>query len=345
MRFAGAAGAVMFALFFFACTACAQIDAKPERIALMSYNVQALFDPVDNGNEYKEYSVAKGTWDEERYHIRLENISSAILAVCPEKPDILFVQEIENERVLKDLAEQLGGYAECVAAPRGSGSITVGILSKFPITMVKTHQYQTVAKIKPSLRLLLEVQLDIYGVPVIVLNAHWKSKKEGAEATEIDRRMAAELVKSIITERKKERLGIGIILGGDLNTNPDEYERVNKSYITALMPQSVDAVQCLKITGEAQEASDDPLVLFSPWFLSTGYSYMFNGTTERIDNYLLTKDFFTDGALIAYSGFTAEQPAFLVNESGVPCSWNNETRTGYSDHLPIMLWLETTNSK
>ena len=111
------------------------------------------------------------------------------------------------------------------------------------------------------------------------------------------------------------------------------------------MPAGIDAQQCLEITGNALEASDAPLVLYSPWFSSEGYSYVYNGTSERIDNYLLTRDFFADGALIAYCGFTAEPPAFLVSSSGEPLGWNNTTREGYSDHLPIVLWLEIVSNE
>ncbi len=321
-------------------TACAPIDTKTETLTLMSYNVEALFDPVDNGNEYKEYSVAQGTWDEARYKIRLANIASAILAECPQKPDILFVQEIENDRVLQDLSESLGGYSFNIAAPRSGGAITVGILSKYPIVKVKTHQYQTSSTVKPSVRLLLEAQLDIHGISLLVFNAHWKSKKEGAEVTEPERRLAAELVRKIITERKKENPNMGIILAGDLNSNPDEYERIDGAYCTALMPEGSGTERCLEVTGVSDTVSDNPLVLYSPWLSTGGYSYYFNGSKEQFDNFLLTRDFFAEDTLIRYSWFTSEAPLFILDESGHPQGWNNDKREGYSDHLPIVLTLE-----
>lgn len=321
-------------------TACTHIEPKAETITLMSYNVEALFDPVDHGNEYKEYSVARGTWDEARYKIRLANIAAAILAVCPQKPDILFVQEIENERVLKDLSVSLGGYAFNFAAPQGGGAITVGILSKYPVIKLRTHQYQTSATVTRSVRLLLEAQLDIHGVPMLVFNAHWKSKKEGAEITEPERRLAAELIRQLISERKKENPNIGILLAGDLNCNPDEYERIGGAYCTALMPNGSGMERCLEVTGIPNEVNDNPLVLYAPWFSAGGYSYWFNGNKEQIDNFLLTRDFFVDGALIVYSAFTAEPPVFLIDELGIPHDWDNEKREGYSDHLPIVLYLQ-----
>ena len=166
-------------LFVLLCTACAQFEQKSKTLTILSYNVEALFDSEDNGNEYKDYSVAKGSWTETLYRKRIANLVSAILCLCPDKPDILLLQEIENERVLTDLAEALGGYAEQIAAPQGSGSITVGILSKYPLTGATAHQYQFGIRQNASARLLLEVRLDLDGVPVVLLNAHWKSKKEG----------------------------------------------------------------------------------------------------------------------------------------------------------------------
>lgn len=307
---------------------------------MLSYNVEALFDPVDDGNEYKEYSVAKGSWTEALYRKRIANLASAIVSLCPNKPDILLFQEIENERVLSDLADALGSYVAQIAAPQGLGSITVGILSKYPIIGATAHQYQSGARQSASARLLLEVHLDIEGIPLVVLNAHWKSKKEGAAETEAERKLAAALVRDIIIARKRDNPGTGIILGGDLNTNPDEYDRVGGRYMTALMPKGTGCGQCLEITGDAALASTDPLVLYSPWFSLEGFSYYYNDTRERIDNFLLTEDFLAPDAQLSLLEFSAKAPAFLLDEAGNPFSWNTRTGTGYSDHLPILLRLE-----
>ncbi|HTX71488.1 MAG TPA: hypothetical protein VMC79_01555, partial [Rectinemataceae bacterium] len=76
----------------------------PERcrsLTILSYNVLSLFDPVDEGSEYPEFSVASGSWNESLYRTRLENLARVVLDCSAghdtaRGPDLLCLVEIEN---------------------------------------------------------------------------------------------------------------------------------------------------------------------------------------------------------------------------------------------------------
>lgn len=329
-----------------ALASCGQHAERPEGFSLVSYNLMTLFDPVDQGGEYPEFSVADGNWDEKAYRKRVASLASLVLAVAPGGPDILVVQEAENLRVLQDLAEALGGYRTIARSPDEEAALACGVLSRFPLRAMRSHRATPPAGSQSSAaRSLLEVELDLDGHPLVVLAAHWKSKLGGARETEPERRAAAGLARRIIAARLAERPGLALVMAGDLNESPDEFRRVGGVYPTALAlvgPGAEDASRLspdrLAVAYGRREAGGGSLpVLYSPWEEFGGYSYLFQGRPERIDNLLLSPGLVseTEGSL-RFRSFSAEPPEFAVDDSGAPVAWSARRGGGYSDHLPVM---------
>jgi endonuclease/exonuclease/phosphatase family metal-dependent hydrolase len=338
VSFAIAAAACLLA----ACSSCELEAGSPRSLSIMSYNLMTLFDPVDQGGEYQGFSVAKGEWDESLYRLRIRNLASAILAAEPGGPDILALQEIENERALKDLAEALGGYAQLIKPAREEAPLGCALLSRYPARTVRAHRAMPPGSAPASVpRNLLEAEFDLYGRPLIVYVAHWKSKLGGAAETEAERRAAAALLGSLAEARLAADPALAIVVAGDLNVNPDEYERVGGAYPTALRSLDAGPGDWLNISGDASELrTHDPafLRLYTPWPSAQGYSYVYNGEKERIDHFLLSAGALKGEAFLL-AGFSAEPPSFLVDFEGRPLGWNSRKAQGYSDHLPIRLTL------
>jgi endonuclease/exonuclease/phosphatase family metal-dependent hydrolase len=319
-----------------ACVRC-ETGFTPRRgITIMSYNVQTLFDPVDHGSEYAEFSVANGSWDEARYRTRLSALASAILAATPGGPDILVLQEIENARVLADLSEAVapGAYAHRIMSSDEEAVLACGVASRLPFMAVRAHRYRPMGDGPPSVpRYLLECRIDTgSGKALNLLAVHWKSKLGGAAETEPERQAAAVLAASIIRQRLAADASAAVVLAGDFNCNPDEFDRSGSAYPTALMPSLMGPGPWLSFSFCRDEADAHLPVLYSPWEDFGGYSYRYAGVRERIDNFMLSP-----GLAAALIAFNAEPPGFLIGASGQPLSWNARTATGYSDHLPIRL--------
>ncbi|KIM08523.1 MAG: hypothetical protein KU28_03795 [Sulfurovum sp. PC08-66] len=58
-----------------------------------SYNVENLFDLVNNGSEYDEYIPNRNGWDKSALNKKLNNIAQVI---CDLNADTVALQEIEN---------------------------------------------------------------------------------------------------------------------------------------------------------------------------------------------------------------------------------------------------------
>lgn len=358
-----------------ACSSClnpaAAAGKSPRKFSLMSYNVQTLFDPLDNGNEYSDFLLSAGSWSEAVYRQRLRALAVLVEAAVKDGPDILVLVEIENETVLADFAAQLGGYPYLVCAPDSASALRCGLLSRFPVRAARAHLAEVPSAVSAP-RYMLEVELDVYGLPLLVLAAHWKSKLGGAAETELQRQEAALLAAAVLRQRLAERPGLAYVLAGDLNENPDEYSRAGKSYTTALMPCAAGNGPWLRlcsdstlvanttaaesnvsttITAPSEPAgysgnSPEPvsLLLYSPWDEAGGYSYRYGGLDERIDHLLFAPSMLSshpaaEPALL-FQSFSAQPPSFAVSESGTPLAWRSGQSGGYSDHLPVYAMLE-----
>jgi len=149
--------------------------------------------------------------------------------------DVLAVQEVEHIDILKQFnREHLQNLYPYVALIEGNDQrfIDVGILSKFPIGPITSHQ-MAVHPDDPGQRvfsrdLFQAVILNHNGEKLFtVYNTHLKShfvpffedQTQGAKAANLRRRRQAEVISTIIS--KMERPNSSYILLGDMNDPPD----------------------------------------------------------------------------------------------------------------------------
>jgi endonuclease/exonuclease/phosphatase family metal-dependent hydrolase len=345
-------------------------NGSPNSLSVMTWNMQALFDGVDNGNEYDEYLMSAG-WSKEKYQGRISVISKAIHEMSA-APDILAIQEIESEQVIKDLATALSGYGWTHFAQNPNMSLGVGIISKFPITETKAHSINIDGNATP--RPVLEVKINaekpnskntaVNQKALILFICHWKSKLGGESLTEEARRASARVILRRIRELAEQEPDLPVLIMGDLNENYDEFYRRNGEEICALLP---DDPRSAGITGfntienntvlstalqkdfliiskskppQARHFSGEPTVLYSPWIndLENG-SYYYKNAWETIDHFLLSPGLF-NGSNWEYDACSVINYHPFVSTAGRPMAYNPRTGSGLSDHLPLLLQLK-----
>ncbi|MDR0589402.1 MAG: endonuclease/exonuclease/phosphatase family protein, partial [Spirochaetaceae bacterium] len=156
------------------CSVSSVRDSRlPQTITIAAWNVQALFDGTETGNEYGEYTASSG-WSEEKYLARRGFIAQAVNQL---RADILAVIEVENLQILETLAADLWAeqkYPWTFFANNPEASLGIGILSRYPFTKTKTHSAISGEETTP--RPMLEVWLEPAGQPLILFICHWKSK-------------------------------------------------------------------------------------------------------------------------------------------------------------------------
>jgi endonuclease/exonuclease/phosphatase family metal-dependent hydrolase len=337
----------------------------PETLNIMTWNVQALFDGEETGNEYDEYLESAG-WSAEKYAARLNMMAQAIGTMETGAPDILSLEEVENAGVLEDLAGgPLGrhGYGWTFFAGGGGSSLGIGVLSRFPLIKARAHSLVFNGETAP--RPVMEVWIQNGDEPLALFICHWKSKLGGDESTESLRRASARILLRRIREISRENPRTPIVIMGDLNENHDEFYRKNGVFICALLPDDPRAADLAGLYGlddglsgeEVEELQADFLVVgktkppaakyfppgavifYSPWGqeLKNG-SYYYQNAWETIDHFLLSGAFFDAQGWEYESSQVLSQPPF-INGRELPNSYNPRTGSGLSDHLPLTLRL------
>lgn len=302
---------------------CIEPDLQGSTIKIMSWNVQNLFDGKDDGEEYSDYSVKDGKWSSELYSKRLSLISG-IIAIS--NPDIIALQEIEGVSVLKDLSDKYLNNYKYIISTESESAIEVGFLSRYPI--VKSGVIG-VGNPLDGLRDILEITVDINGTELILFNNHWKSKSGGG-GNSLRVKSANTLKKRI-----KQLEGKEFIIMGDLNENFNEYQRVNKSYKTALLLENEGEGISITTSKSSQKG-----YLYTPWKgVKPEGSYIYRGNWESIDHFLLSPELL-DNEGFAFRRFAVDNRDSLFLQSNKLNSWKTYLAGGYSDHLPIILILE-----
>jgi endonuclease/exonuclease/phosphatase family metal-dependent hydrolase len=336
-------------------------DDNPGSLKIVTWNVQALFDGEETGNEYDEYLYGAG-WTKEKYAARVISLAQAIAQMPENGPDILALQEVENSKVLKDLAEGAlsnHGYLWTSFANNPGASLGVGILSRFPFTVTKAHSVTSEGDTIP--RPILEVWLTPKDRPLVLFICHWKSKLGGDDEGESLRRASARVILRRLGEIKRDVPNVPVIILGDLNENHDEFYRGAGSLISALLPDDPKAAE---LTGFWNNSDAPPTgvqsdfliisrekppraayfpnaaaVFYSPWTreLKNG-SYSYKNEWETIDHFLLPEALF-DNTGWDFESCTLMDIVPFINAKGLPYAYNPHSGQGLSDHLPLLLSL------
>ena len=335
-----------------------KVPAGGDSIAIMTWNIQTLFDGVEDGTEYDDYRESAG-WTQEKYRGRLNVIAGAIGGM-ERKPDVIAVQEVESAQVVADLAAALSaqGYGWTHFATIPGMSLGVGLLSRFPLSEARSHSVYIDGDAAP--RPMLEARVSTAegeaaaeeNRSLALFVCHWKSKLGGADATESTRRASARIIVRRLRELAASEPDLPVIIMGDLNENYDEFYRRSGTVISALLPDDPRAAEfagqlqkdfIVISKGKPPEARYFPaqaVTLYSPWAteLEDG-SYYYRNEWKTIVHFLLSPQLFDGSGWDFESCEVVNYPPY-ANASGRPTAYNPRTGNGLSDHLPLMLFLK-----
>jgi endonuclease/exonuclease/phosphatase family metal-dependent hydrolase len=335
----------MAALWLFL-SGCGAGEADASRLVIMSWNVQNLFDDIDNGTEYREYDPANGEWTYDSFSRKAAALADVITAAVPGGPDIVLLQEIENDNALKHLNEEAlkaSGYKFRLFFQTDNSAIGCGVLSRLPISAAYNHAVnyggQLTGRNISELHFVLEAEAEDL---CIFLN-HWKSKLGGAEETEPSRIAAAMMLCRLMREAAILHPGAPVMAAGDFNESYDEFARVRGQYLTAIISgeqKSADNSAVLHCLPVDELLLDPDSGFYNPWSeASCKGSYFYKGGWETIDQFFLNSGFF-NGNGWDYAGFETVVLDFNSTAEGLPLQWQNLSGYGCSDHFPIILELK-----
>ncbi len=328
-------------------TAAAQaVEDRPEFLAIAFYNFENLFDTVDDPRKYDEEFTPAGDYHYTGavYRAKLRNLATVLqklgTGLAQDGPAIIGTAEIENARVLYDLAAQ--------PEIRGRGYRFVHFDSPDPrgidVALLYHPKYFSVLQARAlytdisasgekggKTRDVLYVTGILAGDTTHIFVNHWPSRRGGQSASAALRKLAASVSRRIIDSLFAQNAAMRVIVMGDLNDNPSD----------ASIRQGLGAGGNIRRIG--------PGALYNPWVakLQRGIGTLgFNDAWNLFDQILLSDAWLRkDGLHWKYDHSEVFDRDFLKEHfgryKGYPLrsfeggSWIN----GYSDHFPVIIYL------
>ena len=316
-------------------------NIDPSRFRIMFYNLENLFDTIDNKETNDEDFLPNGhrVWNTYKFYKKLNNIAKVIKAVGKwNAPDIVGVAEVENVNILNDLVNtptlRKTGYRYIHHDSRDKRGIEVALLykpSSFTPILYKAIPIEYKETYGKILRDILFVRGIAHQTDTISLFVnHWSSRLGGVLESESYRIFAAQCLRKFIDSLLIAQPNEKFLIMGDFNDYPN-----NKSLYQYLGAE----------TDSSSYANASMINLAAKFKKHENIgTHKNNGVWGCLDQMIISKGMFLhqstgSGCLDNFNIFAAD---FLLiddeaNTGKKPFrTYNGFTyQGGFSDHLPI----------
>jgi endonuclease/exonuclease/phosphatase family metal-dependent hydrolase len=315
----------------------------PAAFFVANWNVENLYDAVDDpdndgDDEFLPNNVTT-RWTQVRYETKLDNLAKVISGMNGgEGPDVLGLEEVENEDVVRDLVERLPGKRYGIVhadSPDPRGIDTAMLFNRARFALLESHAYKIPLKWGETRDILHAVLEDRDGEKLHVLVNHWPSRGGGIEASEPKRVVAARTLAKSIARIYRREPAARIVVLGDFNDTPSD-RSIREVLDVEFYPSASGEYDAAKIynlaSGRAKEG----------W---GSFYHAYDGNVE----WRMYDQIMASGSLLQNAGgrrseisLWVDKPAFMVDEKGwdkgspVPTFQGQEDyEGGYSDHFPV----------
>lgn len=352
-------------VFLFSVLFSSGLTMAAQRVTLMTYNVQNLFDTYhdkgkldytylpksikDSSPEVQEYCRNESNehyrkecfeldWSPQVLNAKIKNLAKVIReSHAGVGPDILVLGEVENIKVLNWLNKQvladLGYRHEVLIEGPDHRGIDVAVLSKYPVASSKGHV------VSEKTRLVLEVNIKVGSKVLTVFANHWPSQNSGTE----ERIKAAKvLLKAADSAAEK---GNFVIATGDFNTLPAESPNPIDDHLTKKASGDRYFIDALK---EKNQAGAPVIHEGTHWY---------RGEWHHLDRvFVYAKSVIENNFVPNWRSLDVYKPSYLLKdlrwtnyETGqvsvhqVPMRFDPVTKQGFADHLALKFEVTTKN--
>jgi len=313
-------------------------------LAVVQWNLENLFDADDDpenegDDEFTPHSWRH--WTEDLYRIKLNHVAGVLAEA---DGDILCLQEVENRRVVDDLAgvlrTEFGRHYEYILHREGSDhrGIDVAVLTK-----VKPLAVRWLRPVERQ-RDIMIVEFAPSASRFTIFINHWKSRWGGVERTAPLRMRQARAVRDEVNQIQKDDPDARILLVGDFNDNVDESSLSNGLESTSAITD---------VLGDNSGATLYNLHGELPEHLRGTFYYRRKGIWNSFDSMSISRsmlwmrrqkkcwhikqDTYRVIRLPRHVGETGNPIAFRRYKNKLTDQW--EYTKGYSDHFPVRVEL------
>jgi Endonuclease/Exonuclease/phosphatase family len=327
-----------------------QTEKKKDEYKIASigfYNLENLFDTIDSPttNDVDFTPTGRLVWNTSKYISKQANMAKVISGLATElSPDgvaILGVAEIENRKVLEDLVAQPDikdrNYQIVHYESPDERGIDCGLLYNPKYFSVVASKALPVALKDPKTDSVDYTRDIIYvvgmfdGEPLHIMVGHWPSRRGGQAASDPARAVAARVCRQNADSILAADPTAKIVIMGDLNDDPD----------------SPSLTKILEAKGDTKEVR--PGGLYNPMYdhYKKGDGTMaYRDAWSLFDQMIVSQPFVSKkaGGWQYYKSIVYRQ-AWLFQTEGAFRGYPFRTFVGdifingYSDHLPVYLFL------
>ncbi len=308
-------------------------EIKKVSFDIMSYNVENLFDTIDDPNKADEDFTPTGKlqWNTAKYYEHLKHTVDAITNKGTNFPAIVGLIEVENGTVLNDLVNTSflkgKGYKYVWFEGPDERGIDVALiydLNRVSVVQAKAIPVLLESVTDPNTRDILKVLVEIGSEQFNLFVNHWPSRRGGQDESEMHRIKAASVLRKEVDQILSVNPMANVICMGDFNDFPS-----NKS--------ARDVLQA----GVSNEHS----VLFNMMSdfeaLKKG-THFYKGEWSPLDQFMVSYGMF-DNKCVSANSFEVVSYDFIMytSKDGVKSPARvyvgDSYKGGYSDHLPILM--------
>ena len=315
------------------------------RVAVAFYNLENLFDYEDDpDNPGDDDFTPDGAynWTPAKYEQKLDNLARVISRLgrehTPMGPAVIGVAEVENRRVMEDLARRPAiadmNLGIVHLDSRDRRGIDVAFFYNPRLFTVDNYRLEPVIDPENEWWVTREVMVMsgyLAGERMHFINNHWPSRRGGVDTSRLRELAASTVLQVIDSIHSVESINAKIIIMGDFNDDPAD--------------PSISVV----LNAQRHQRDVQPGGLFNPFWNMHAQglgTLVFQGRWNLFDQMIVSHSLLGDDfSSLRFERAEIFNRDFLIQQTGrnrgVPLrsfegtTWLN----GYSDHFPVLLYL------
>jgi predicted extracellular nuclease len=326
---------------------CAQnnVYQKQNYFTIVSYNVENLFDTIDDPNKMDNEFLpdSANQWNSERYQKKIKDLSQVIASINKnELPELVGLIEVENLEVLKDLIKSKflieGGYSIIHHDSPDERGIDVALLYrndefKYISYEIIPINFDFEPETKTRDILYVKGKISDNGILHVFVN-HWSSRRDGQDASEAKRLYSAKLLRAKVDSIQSKDKKARIVILGDFNDEPS-----NKSLCEVLLATN---------NQNSPKANELYNLMFDKHLMGLG-TYNYRGNWNMLDNIIVSQSLLNSPEKyeISKDGGQIFQARWMIYDNVKTGDFTpNRTYSGpkylggISDHFPVYLILK-----
>lgn len=315
--------------------------SKSKSLSIAFYNVENLFDTIDDPNIYDEKYTPESelNWDLEKYTHKLNQLSKVISSIdtLNDFPAIIGLSEVENLDVVKDLVRnpllKKANYKIIHKDSPDERGIDVAMLyqDKYYMPLENKFIYVKLPDSGNKTRDILYSKGILAGADTVhIFFNHWASRWGGQEKTEPLRIFIAKMLKHASDSIMQQNPDALIIMAGDLNDNPTDKSVFD--FLAAHKPEkSVKTGELYNLAISKYEKGEGS-IYYKGWSMFD--QFIVSSELLNTDNKIHLKSNSQNVVKYDWMLFTPKNGEARPNRTAAKNYYG-----GFSDHLPVMIYL------